>query len=168
MEIKYAEIQGYEGKYWISSDGKVFSANGLKSTEIAKNGYKRVSLWKHGKGKHFLIHRLVASAFIPNPLNLQMVNHKDGNKLNNEMDNLEWSNASHNVRHAYEHKLIHPKTTRVIQYTLDMTKIKEWDSIAEACESLGLNHANVVTVCGQKTNRKVVGGFIWRYANGNI
>ena len=163
-----ADIRGYEGLYQVTSDGKVISANGEKSTEISRRGYKRVSLWKHGKGRHFSVHRLVASAFIPNPSGFEMVNHKDGNKLNNDVSNLEWCDASHNMKHAYKNALIDVKTTKVIQYTLNFEKVREWESIKEACETLGLNHANVVTVCGQKTNRKQCGGFIWRYADGNI
>lgn len=164
----YADVPGYDGFYKVSSDGKVISANGEKSTEVAKNGYIRVSLWRHGKGKHFLVHRLVANAFIPNPDNLEMVNHKDGNKLNNDVSNLEWCDASHNMRHAYINKLINPKTTKVIQYTKDNKKIREWNSISEASEYLGINHANIVTVCSQKTNRKLCGGYKWRYADGNV
>lgn len=166
--VTYADVKGYEGFYKISSEGKLISPNGIKTTEITKNGYERVSLWKKGKGRHYSIHRLVAEAFIPNPLNLPMVNHIDGNKLNNKIENLEWCDAFHNMKHAYNHNLIHLKTLRVIQYTKDFKKIKEWDSIADACRTLGINHANVSTVCKQKTNRKYAGGYIWRYADGNI
>lgn len=168
MMVMFADIPGYDGAYRISSDGKVYSANGVKATMVSNSGYERVSLWKKGKGKHFSIHRLVASAFIPNPNGLSFVNHKDGNKLNNDVGNLEWCDASGNMKHAYQNALISPKTTKIIQYTPDFEVVREWNSIAEASECLGLNHANVVTVCGQKTNRKLAGGFIWRYADGNL
>lgn len=168
MKVRYADIPGYEGRYQISSNGKVHSANGIRATYISNSGYERISLWMNGKGQKVSVHRLVASAFVPNPNNYTLVNHKDGNKLNNNADNLEWCDASRNMKHAYQNNLISPKTTRVIQYTKDFKKVREWNSIAEACEYLGLNHANVVTVCGQKTNRKVAGGFIWRYADGNL
>lgn len=164
MSIKYADIQGYEGLYTVSTDGRVFSPLGEKRPYKCR-GYWRVSLWKKGSSKNELIHRLVACAFIPNPNKYDMVNHIDGNKLNNDISNLEWCNASMNVRHAYEHGLIHPKTTRVIQYTKNMEKVKEWESIEDACKALHLNHANVVTVCKQKTNRRFTGGYIWRYAD---
>lgn len=162
----YADVVGYEGLYQISADGKVKSPKGIKKTEITNNGYERVNLFKNGKCKHFSVHRLVASAFIPNPENYEMVNHIDGNKLNNCVSNLEWCDASYNTRHAYENNLIKPKETGVIQYSKEFVEIKRWKSIAEACKQLKLNHANIVTVCGQKTNRKYAGGFIWRYADG--
>lgn len=162
-----AEIEGFDGFYKVTSDGQVFSVNGVKKTEISDNGYARVSLWKNGKGKHFLLHRLVASAFIPNPNNYEIVNHKDGNKLNCDVSNLEWCDASHNMRHAYANNLVHPKTTRVIQYTKDFVKVKEWDSIKDACESLGLLHGNVIAVCKDRKKR-TTGGYIWRYANDKL
>lgn len=161
------EIEGFEGRYFISSAGEVFSmlTKQRKSTEIAANGYERVSLWKDGEGKHFLIHRLVALAFIPNPNGYEMVNHIDGNKLNNNVENLERCNASRNMKHAYENHLITPKTTKVMQYTKDFKLVRIWESIAQACEALKLNHANISTVCRQNTNRKYAGGYIWRYAD---
>lgn len=166
MSIKYADVQGYEGMYQISTDGRVISMHTKKrkDTEISRNGYERVNLFKNGKGKHHSIHRLVAMAFIPNPNGYEYVNHKDGNKRNNNVGNLEWCDACHNMKHAYQNNLIEPKTTKVIQYTKEFEKVKEWESIREACESLGLNHANIVTVCKQNTNRKCAGGYIWRYA----
>lgn len=165
--IIWKDIPGYEGIYKISSDGKVISANGIRGTEISKNGYERITLWKKGKGKHYSIHRLVAAAFIPNPNHYDFVNHKDGNKLNNNVDNLEWCNLSQNVQHAYKTGLTHHATTKVIQYTKDFVKVREWDSIKEACESLGLTHSNICTVCKDKTNRRFCGGYIWRYAKEN-
>lgn len=160
----WKDVPNYEGIYKVSSDGKVMSANGIKKVEIAKNGYARVCLFKNGKGKHFSVHRLVAMVFIPNPLELEMVNHIDGNKLNNNVENLEWCDLSYNIKHAYRTGLIHPATTKVIQYTKDFVKVKEWDSIKEACEILGLTHSNICTVCKDKTNRRMCGGYIWRYA----
>lgn len=165
--IIWKDIPGYEGIYKISSDGRVISVNGIRKAEMSKTGYWRISLWNKGKGKHFFIHRLVAMAFIPNPNHYDLVNHIDGNKLNNNVENLEWCNLSQNVRHAYRTGLVHPATTKVIQYTKDFVKVKEWNSIREACDELKLNHANIVTVCSQRTNRKVCGGFIWRYAKEN-
>jgi hypothetical protein len=162
----YEDIRGYEGIYRISSDGEVFSNHTHKNrvTEISRNGYERVCLFKNGTGTHYLVHRLVAEAFIPNPIGYECVNHKDGNKLNNDASNLEWCDASHNMRHAYRHNLVHQATKKVIQLTKDSRKVKEWNSIEDASKHLGISHGNIVTVCKQNTNRKYAGGFIWRYA----
>lgn len=115
MEI-WVDIEGYEGMYQISSYGNVRSLDrevhgGYAGTYIRKgaakaltpdfDGYLSVSLHKDGKDKVFRVHRLVASAFIPNPDNKLEVNHKDLDKTNNHVDNLEWVTRSENEKHAY-------------------------------------------------------------------
>ena len=70
------------------------------------------------------------------------------------------------MKHAFKNGLVTLKTTKVAQYSKDLKLIKVWDSIGDAERELGINHANIVTVCGQKTNRRFAGGYIWRYANG--
>ena len=151
--------------YDITEDGKCINKKTgyIKKTFISNTGYKRVSLWNNGKQQKFSIHRLVATKYIPNPNNYPLVNHKDGNKLNNNVDNLEWCDLSYNTKHAYKHNLINSNTTKVIQYSKDMKKIKEWDSVIEVEKELKINHANIITVCKQNTNRKYAGGYIWRY-----
>lgn len=93
----FKSICGYEGIYWITKSGHVINSNGkmLKSYDNGY-GYLIVDLKANGKRKHKKIHRLVAEAFIPNPDNLPEVNHKDENKYNNSVDNLEWCNSSYN------------------------------------------------------------------------
>jgi hypothetical protein len=90
-------------KYSVSDDGRVRnnSTNKLLTPHTDSNGYLSVSLYRNGK--HFIkrIHRLVAEAFIPNPLNLHDINHKDGNKLNNHKLNLEYCTRSYNMLHSY-------------------------------------------------------------------
>lgn len=117
----WKDITGYEDAYKISDSGEVWSkdrmcvdSKGRKrfregqkiNPDIAPNGYYRVTLAKDGKKKQKYLHRLLAELFIPNPLNLPQVNHKDGNKLNCKMENLEWVSAQENVIHAYKHGLI--------------------------------------------------------------
>lgn len=85
----------------VSETGQVFSHGKFIRGEVTRNGYVRVHVQHCGIRQHFLVHRLVAEAFIPNPLNLPQVNHKDGNKLNNSVENLEWCSASENQKHAY-------------------------------------------------------------------
>lgn len=97
-------IKDYEGKYYVTQQGDVVNAKGNTLTPAVnkKTGYPTVSLWKNNKGSSKTIHRLVALTYLPNPSNLPEVNHIDGNKLNNRVDNLEWVTSSGNTQHAYD------------------------------------------------------------------
>ena len=104
----WKDIAGYEGLYKVSSYGRIKSfrkdkVNGdiMKQIESHK-GYYEVSFRVKGQRKKFKVHRLVAIAFIPNKYNKPLINHKDGNKKNNNIDNLEWVTHSENVKHAYD------------------------------------------------------------------
>jgi hypothetical protein len=114
---KFVEISGYNGVYEISSFGNVISNNFGKRKVLKyglmNSGYKMVSLKKDCKQKMCSIHRLVAIAFLPNENNLPQVNHKDGNKLNNNLDNLEWCTRSENIKHMYNNGL---KTYKPLHY----------------------------------------------------
>lgn len=103
MDEIWKDIPGYEGKYEVSNLGNVRSLNYNHTGEIKllkqgtnKKGYKLVNLCKNGKQKCYLIHRLVAMTFIPNPNNLPIINHKDENKVNNNVKNLEWCTIAYN------------------------------------------------------------------------
>ena len=114
-------VKGFEGLYEVDTQGNVFSVDRiihdvkcdrlfrgkmLKPTEHnGKQPYFYVSLCKNGKSTKQMVHRLVAEAFIPNPLNLPQVNHKDGNVHNNAVWNLEWATNADNTFHAYENRL---------------------------------------------------------------
>ena len=128
---EWRPIKGYEGLYEVSNTGEIKSLprvrkNG-KSSYLQKEkllrqsntttGYKKVELVKDGKRKSLKVHRLVAQAFIPNPQNKPQVNHLDGNKINNNVSNLEWATISENVQHGYDTGLNSNK------YTLDEEKI---------------------------------------------
>lgn len=95
------EIKGFED-YLIDEKGNVYSKhrNRFLNTCIRGDGYAMVGLYKDGMRKNFQIHRLVAEAFIPNPDGLPQVNHKDENKLNNNVDNLEWCTAQYNLTYG--------------------------------------------------------------------
>lgn len=116
MEEIWQDIKGYEGIYQISNLGKIKSiardtSNVCKQTRLLKptkdrdRGYLIVTLCKNNKYKTVRVHRIVAETFIPNPENKSQVNHIDGNKLNNNVNNLEWCTASENIRHSWENGL---------------------------------------------------------------
>jgi hypothetical protein len=98
------DVVGYEGLYSITKDGRVWSETRGMWRSIYKNngGYKCVVLCKQGKYKGFLVHRLIAKAFIPNPQKLPHINHKNGVKLDNSITNLEWVTPAQNMQHARE------------------------------------------------------------------
>ena len=99
------DVCGYEGLYKVDENGNVFSVrnNKLLKRMMFPSGYEYVHLCNgKGKTKLFRVHRLVAEAFIPNPNDLPQVNHKDGNKLNNSVENLEWCTNLENMRHSVE------------------------------------------------------------------
>lgn len=96
MEMRY--IPDYEDLYQIDTDGRVWR-NGVRIKQRITWGYYGVTLCKNAKVKSFHIHRLVALTFIPNPNNLLQVHHKDGDKLNNHVSNLEWVSQKENIRH---------------------------------------------------------------------
>ena len=99
MMEEWKMVVGYEGIYQVSSEGRIKNAYGhILKPDTARNGYKRVKFFDK---KKFLVHRLVAIAFIPNPQNKEVVNHKNGIKTDNRVGNLEWSTWGDNERHAY-------------------------------------------------------------------
>lgn len=116
MKEEWKDISGYEGKYMISNLGRVKSLpnrdrNSIMILSPYENGieYKMVDLIKDGHQKHARVHRLVAKAFIDNPEDKPYINHKDGNRRNNIISNLEWCTQKENVRHAHVTGLIKHK-----------------------------------------------------------
>ena len=165
LEI-WRDIKNYEGIYEVSNLGRIksISRNGtIKENRILKPnkvmGYSQVGLQKYVTRKYKKIHRLVAEAFIPNPENKKEVNHKDGNKTNNCVDNLEWVTTSENQLHSY-YKLKN-NIKSVIQLSLNNEIIKEWESIAKVEQELKISNADICKCC--KGKRKTAGGYKWRY-----
>lgn len=166
----WKDIKGFEGIYQISNTGFVKSlrTNNIRISGNNGNGYRYVPLSKHGKVKNHYIHRLVALAFIPNPLKKYTVNHSDGNKNNNHVDNLEWATQSENSQHGFDNGLIkqkkgakNPNSKKIIQFTMDMNFIREYDYIREAEKITGIKSQNIGMACMGKYKQS--GGFIWRY-----
>jgi hypothetical protein len=98
----WKDIEGYEGLYMVSDKGYVVRNGKKLKVRLTKTGYARIGLCKNNKAKDFYLHRLVANAFIDNPNNKVTVNHKDGDKLNNSVSNLEWATHSENIIHSYK------------------------------------------------------------------
>ena len=104
-------IKGFEGLYEVDDNGNIYatrrqgSAGGIVKAVVSTGGYARVKLSALGRRPTFLVHRIVAETFIPNPKNYPCVNHKDGDKRNNRVENLEWCNYSQNMKHAVFHGL---------------------------------------------------------------
>lgn len=124
-------------------------------------GYLKVTLSKNNIRKNKNIHKLVAIAFLSNPNNYNVVNHKDGNKHNNCVENLEWCTAKQNTAHAYNNNLMHPRGRAVLQYDKERNFIKEYRSIAEACRQVNTSPMNIIHCC-QKVS-KTAKGFYWEY-----
>ena len=172
----WKDIEEYKGLYQVSSLGRVKSLyykktgkEKIMSSKKEKTGYYRIMLYKYGKGKYYLVHRLVALAFVPNPNNLPEVNHKDENKANNfvwvnedgsidlEKSNLEWCNRVYNINYGNRTK----KTSKPIkQLTLDGTLVAIWPSINEVKRN-GFNCGHICSCCqGQRKTHK---GYLWAY-----
>lgn len=157
----------FDSNYKVSNYGRIFSkrTNKILKGELTEKGYIRVALTEH---KRYLVHCIVARTFIPNPENKPQVNHIDGNKQNNYVDNLEWCTQSENMRHALKTGLkIMPKgkdvyNARVIyQYDKNNNLIKRWECMSTASQTLKISQRDIVRVC--KGERKTCGGYIWKY-----
>lgn len=177
---EWRPIKGYEGFYEVSSFGRIKSLpytvnNGRLLRErkykekiltgyIDAHGYAYIKLAKRdGRQKTAKIHRLVAKAFIPNPDNLPQINHKDENKRNNRVDNLEWCTARYNLNYGSRSKKYMRKVSMI---DLETNKvIKVFDSMKDVEKELKIGHSKVSCVCHGKRNS--AGGYGWRFADGN-
>ena len=166
---EWKPIPGYEGKYEISNWGRVKSykldSNGkILAPARYRNGYYFVSLSKDGKRKNCTIHRIVATAFIPNPDNLPEVNHKDENKRNNYLGNLEWCDHSYNNSYGTKNQRTAEKLGKpVVQLDKQGNFITEHKSIREASRVTSIAPINICRCCKHKDGYKSRGGFIWIY-----
>ena len=185
---EWRDIKGYEGLYQVSNLGRVKKLKGvivrknghtLPSKECIRvgfinQGYEMVTLSKNDKKKCHRVHRLVATAFIPNPEEFPIINHKDENKLNNRVENLEWCTYSYNntygdliQRKNATKKERHIFCKPVQQYGLDGVFLKEYSSITEASESLKLNGSWISICCNKYKGAYTCGGFQWKFKSSN-
>lgn len=167
----WKSIAGYEERYEVSDRGNVRSLNYHREgrTKILKpkkncGGYLVVNLRKDGQLKQPSVHRLVAQAFLPNPLNLPQVNHRDEDKLNNAASNLEWCTASYNINYGSRNRRMAEAQSKPVQQLDKSTGelLKTFPSAVEAERVAGIHHGNISRCCCGK--RKSAGGYVWRYA----
>ena len=189
MQEVWKDIKGYEGMYQVSNFGRVksfdrYDKHGalwlgkILSNKPQKTGYVNVKFSVDGKRSVKLVHRLVAEAFIPNIENKPEVNHKDGNKSNNKVSNLEWVTSRENTLHGIEKGLIkynkealargQKKSAelmkrKVRQVSIDGESLREFNSIKEAAETIGRRAArsSISAVCSHK--QKTAYGYKWEY-----
>jgi hypothetical protein len=149
--------------YKISTYGRVKNNNNNKILKGSiTEGYLHVHLYGDDT-KTYSIHRLVALTFLPEVKNKNQVNHKNGIKTDNKLENLEWANSSENTIHAFETGLFKPKTCKVSQFDLSNNFIRNWNSMTEASNDLNIPIASICRVC--RGTRKTGNGFIWKYNN---
>ena len=154
------DIRNYENIYAITEEGQVWSykSNRFLSPTLLASGYLQVELYKNGKGKKFLVHRLVAEAFLPNPEELPQVNHISEIKTDNRVSNLCWMTAKDNDNHGTRNKRI-AKALAIPVYCVELDK--KYESIAEAARDLNLSTSNL-SKCLRKI-RHTCGGYHWEY-----
>ena len=155
----FKEIPFYED-YLISNIGRVYSKKSDKFVKcwINNRGYLSITLCKNGKRKNYLIHRLIAQAFIPNPKNLPMINHKDENPLNNNIENLEWCTSKYNCNYGtglQRRRIANSKRVMCIETNIIYPNVIEAYNDTKACTT------SIHKVCHKK--RKTAGKLHWRY-----
>lgn len=176
----WEKVKGYDN-YFISNLGRIKSVNPYNNknqkSKILKptnngNGYMIIRLCENGTKKNKYLHRLVAETFLDNPNNFKEINHKDNNKSNNNVNNLEWCDRRYNVKYSFTNGYHiapksmlgrkgkeHPISKPVKQYDLDGNFIKEYGSASQASEITGICYGTIKKVRNGKG--KTAGGFIW-------
>lgn len=185
----WKDIKGYEGSYQVSNFGRVRSVTrivdctGGKRTVKGKmlklfttrNPYLCVDLRNHQKHKTAYVHRLVAENFIANPYNYPIINHKDNNPQNNNVNNLEWCTQSYNIKYSYIYGNAKPTTgcfkkgniphnlRKIEQYDKNGNFLKTYNSIKLAAQSINRTPGAIQSCL--TGNSKTSGGYIWKYVN---
>lgn len=189
MEEIWKDIECYEGIYQVSNLGRVrsldryyirpharngvptryFKRGQIIATHPERNKYINVVLKHEGTKKNFMVHRLVAKAFVPGYFEGADVNHKDCNRQNNQADNLEWMTRSDNLKYsnggrASAMEQIHRSQRKpIIQMTMEGEFIREWPSIHAAHLALGLDSKSITGCCRGYYGNKSAGGYRWKF-----
>ena len=166
MKEIFKDIKDYEGLYQVSNLGRVYSIrnNKILKPKLNKCGYLSVNLKYKGSHVTKSIHRLVSQAFIENPYNFPQVNHKDEDKTNNCVDNLEWCTAKYNINYGTcrERTAQHFRKP-VLMFDLNNNFIKEFNSAAEAGSYVNGNSSNIIGCCLMYEHYNSAYGYKWKY-----
>ncbi len=153
------DIQGYEGLYAVTEDGRIWSYRRKKFLKPGvASGYLQAHLYINGVEKVFYVHRLVAAAYLPNPDNLPEVNHRDENKQNNDVSNLEWCDHSYNMNYGTRNEKAAKAVSKAVR-CVETNKI--YNSMKEAGADIGVDASHISSVC--KGKQKTCGGYHWEY-----
>ena len=173
---EWRDVVGYEGRYQVSSMGRVKSlerkvtkGDGERTVKerflkpnVAYGGYLMVALYADGKRKMLKVHRLVCQAFHDNPDNKSDVNHINEDKADNRACNLEWCTRRENINHGtHNERSGKTRSKPIAQYTLDGELVKNWPSAMEAQRQVGFACSNICK--SAKGKYKQAYGFIWKY-----
>ena len=183
LNEEWRDIKDYEGIYQVSNYGRIKRVEHTKVYEAANQsgkfmahyhyeamilkpcfdngGYIQIHLCEHQKKRWTKVHRLVAEAFLPNPVNLPQVNHIDGDKTNARLDNLEWVTMSENMQHAHRLGLVkNLKKTPVLQFDLDGNFIQEFESMTAAGKAVDRDSSSIYSHLKGETTQ--CGGYTWK------
>lgn len=170
MEI-WKDIEGYEGLYQISSEGRVKSLGNGKSNNSKerilksrkdKDGYLLVNLYKEGKMRSYLVHRLVAQAFLENPNNLPQVNHRNEYKTDNRVENIEYCDCSYNINFGTRNeRVVKAESIPILQFSKTGEFIRKWESGTQIEKELGFYNSNICMCCKGKI--KTAYRYVWGY-----
>lgn len=180
----WKDIEGYDGRYQVSDLGRVRSQDWrvpssegrtrvikgrILKPQPDKYGYMRVNLYADTHMKAHQVHRLVASAFIPNPCHHEQVNHRNEQKTDNRADNLEWCDVKYNITYGNRSRKVSETRINgamlgkaVEQLTTDGQHVSTYRSINEASRATGADNSVIIRCCKGKT--ETAGGYRWRYA----
>ena len=183
---RWKDIKGYEGLYRVSNQGRVLSLNyrGSRRTEIlnqrkTQKGYMTVGLSKDGQERKYMVHRLVAQAFIPNPDNKSQVDHKNTKRDDNRAANLKWVTARENANNPLSKKHLskavtgsqnpfyghissmHHGSRKIIQLTEDGQLVRTWNAMADVTREMDWDYRKISQCCSGQI--KSAFGFKWMY-----
>ena len=175
MEEIWKPVVGYEGRYEVSNLGRVKALHymncndkvAIMKDEQNQDHYKRVELRYEGRRTKYMVHRLVAEAFIPNPENKRYVDHINGDRHDNRTVNLRWCSHKENMNFAGVRKTMSAQrmggknhyARKVIQKTIEGIVVAEWDSLSDAARAMGCCVSNISLYC--HGHSKTAAGFVW-------